>query len=116
MSRPASVYAMVPQKCTTWPPIWAEWDLLNASAWSVFEAFSSIPIWLKLLFRQEFSATFSLLRRAPTIRCFSGMLTCAHSKNPMPTRQWPSEAMVGRSEEHTSELQSPVHLVCRLLL
>src|SRR5690348_17874386 len=25
-------------------------------------------------------------------------------------------AYVGRSEEHTSELQSPVHLVCRLLL
>src|SRR5690348_17915442 len=25
-------------------------------------------------------------------------------------------ASVGRSEEHTSELQSPVHLVCRLLL
>src|SRR4051794_41625601 len=25
-------------------------------------------------------------------------------------------AAVGRSEEHTSELQSPVHLVCRLLL
>src|SRR5690348_18222044 len=25
-------------------------------------------------------------------------------------------AMVIRSEEHTSELQSPVHLVCRLLL
>src|SRR6266581_983932 len=24
--------------------------------------------------------------------------------------------IVGRSEEHTSELQSPVHLVCRLLL
>src|SRR5690348_18113592 len=24
--------------------------------------------------------------------------------------------LVGRSEEHTSELQSPVHLVCRLLL
>src|SRR5690348_17646213 len=23
---------------------------------------------------------------------------------------------VGRSEEHTSELQSPVHIVCRLLL
>src|SRR5438876_7133449 len=26
------------------------------------------------------------------------------------------EPMAGRSEEHTSELQSPVHLVCRLLL
>src|SRR5690348_17582347 len=25
-------------------------------------------------------------------------------------------AVFGRSEEHTSELQSPVHLVCRLLL
>src|SRR5690348_17415534 len=27
-----------------------------------------------------------------------------------------SAAMCVRSEEHTSELQSPVHLVCRLLL
>src|SRR5690348_18212385 len=26
------------------------------------------------------------------------------------------KAFEGRSEEHTSELQSPVHLVCRLLL
>src|SRR5438876_3080109 len=33
-------------------------------------------------------------------------------------RSSPSAAgrRVGRSEEHTSELQSPVHLVCRLLL
>src|SRR5690348_17450754 len=28
----------------------------------------------------------------------------------------PSTLIVVRSEEHTSELQSPVHLVCRLLL
>src|SRR5690348_18481446 len=28
----------------------------------------------------------------------------------------PHHADLGRSEEHTSELQSPVHLVCRLLL
>src|SRR5690348_18060653 len=28
----------------------------------------------------------------------------------------PDERPVERSEEHTSELQSPVHLVCRLLL
>src|SRR5690348_17846603 len=27
-----------------------------------------------------------------------------------------AERALGRSEEHTSELQSPVHLVCRLLL
>src|SRR5579863_6973374 len=32
------------------------------------------------------------------------------------TRQWiGTYAGKGRSEEHTSELQSPVHLVCRLL-
>src|SRR5690348_17654040 len=28
----------------------------------------------------------------------------------------PNAATASRSEEHTSELQSPVHLVCRLLL
>src|SRR5258708_30904290 len=28
----------------------------------------------------------------------------------------PSAAAISRSEEHTSELQSPDHLVCRLLL
>src|SRR6266487_4875300 len=28
----------------------------------------------------------------------------------------PVSVLVARSEEHTSELQSPVHLVCRLLL
>src|SRR5690348_17561835 len=33
----------------------------------------------------------------------------------MPT-SCPSSSRLCRSEEHTSELQSPVHLVCRLLL
>src|SRR5256885_9948758 len=32
----------------------------------------------------------------------------------LPRWPWPAEAM--RSEEHTSELQSPCNLVCRLLL
>src|SRR5258708_24533859 len=31
-------------------------------------------------------------------------------------RRWRGHRAVGRSEEHTSELQSPDHLVCRLLL
>src|SRR5256885_11684163 len=30
--------------------------------------------------------------------------------------QWPADVPVERSEEHTSELQSPCNLVCRLLL
>src|SRR5690348_17608562 len=38
------------------------------------------------------------------------------SRMPAPCRRarWPPRR--SRSEEHTSELQSPVHLVCRLLL
>src|SRR5207244_12161410 len=34
---------------------------------------------------------------------------------PLPRRGPPPQARAGRSEEHTSELQSPDHLVCRLL-
>src|SRR5258708_32093623 len=37
---------------------------------------------------------------------------CARSASP-PCRPWAARV---RSEEHTSELQSPDHLVCRLLL
>src|SRR5690348_17569197 len=40
-------------------------------------------------------------------------------RNPVAQAATPDVAIVprlGRSEEHTSELQSPVHLVCRLLL
>src|SRR5690348_18059088 len=38
------------------------------------------------------------------------------SPPPRTKRKRPSEEVASRSEEHTSELQSPVHLVCRLLL
>src|SRR3989442_4784840 len=36
--------------------------------------------------------------------------------SPATTRSASSSRLVGRSEEHTSELQSRPHLVCRLLL
>src|SRR5690348_7243333 len=42
-------------------------------------------------------------------------LTCSAIR-PSLRRSLPSPARMTRSEEHTSELQSPVHLVCRLLL
>src|SRR3989454_4840591 len=43
------------------------------------------------------------------------------SSSPAPSRIWPcwrsrSSRSTSRSEEHTSELQSPCNLVCRLLL
>src|SRR5690348_17699755 len=42
----------------------------------------------------------------------------AAGRSPEATTGWPLTARITspRSEEHTSELQSPVHLVCRLLL
>src|SRR5690242_20815529 len=39
------------------------------------------------------------------------------SNHPCPwSNQWPCQIIPPRSEEHTSELQSHVNLVCRLLL
>src|SRR5439155_8630800 len=38
------------------------------------------------------------------------------AKDPKPLRERARESGFGRSEEHTSELQSRGHLVCRLLL
>src|SRR5256885_13212053 len=39
-----------------------------------------------------------------------------HAAAPAPGRRGPAHARGERSEEHTSELQSPCNLVCRLLL
>src|SRR5205809_5524389 len=52
--------------------------------------------------------------RCPTTRC-----TRRRALSPRcspPTGGWSSRVQVLRSEEHTSELQSRLHLVCRLLL
>src|SRR2546429_7126751 len=39
-----------------------------------------------------------------------------HERRETPSRSHRHEQFSGRSEEHTSELQSRLHLVCRLLL
>src|SRR5438876_7794751 len=51
----------------------------------------------------------------------SSSLGRKHRPNTLSTARWTSlpstlSSPPSRSEEHTSELQSPVHLVCRLLL
>src|SRR5256885_7762034 len=46
----------------------------------------------------------------------SGILTTAHRKNCLRSVAYISCSLTDRSEEHTSELQSPCNLVCRLLL
>src|SRR5690348_17807575 len=43
-------------------------------------------------------------------------LLVRHSLRYLDGLQQEARGDLGRSEEHTSELQSPVHLVCRLLL
>src|SRR5438876_9208419 len=60
---------------------------------------------------------YTTLFRSPQIRTLSGGLTQERSRRVISDRATLSlVARRCRSEEHTSELQSPVHLVCRLLL
>src|SRR5437762_11248994 len=47
-----------------------------------------------------------------SLKLHSSLEDCA----PTSSRQVPVNNPTGRSEEHTSELQSPMYLVCRLLL
>src|SRR5437763_3763268 len=61
---------------------------------------------------------------AMTVRCGSGPAPCAGRLGPLPAPPLGGSNYVfdgagcleHRSEEHTSELQSPMYLVCRLLL
>src|SRR5690348_18000809 len=62
------------------------------------------------------------LRVAAALRGFLSAAVADSANNPADTAPWGGPVRVvsrrgaRRSEEHTSELQSPVHLVCRLLL
>src|SRR5438552_1693516 len=56
---------------------------------------------------------------APSRQWESSVESCGSFLPPFAPRSWVrarSSALRNRSEEHTSELQSPDHLVCRLLL
>src|SRR6266487_5473839 len=61
---------------------------------------------------------FLMIRRPPRSTLFP-YTTLFRSPPPLPrprAGRSPGRPWCRRSEEHTSELQSPVHLVCRLLL
>src|SRR2546429_6154453 len=58
-----------------------------------------------------------MIRASPdfnSARSRMGILSSICSRSPEPAPRGPAPG--GRSEEHTSELQSRLHLVCRLLL
>src|SRR6266487_4775064 len=68
---------------------------------------------------------FLMIRRPPRSTLFPYTTLFRSPRLCLPTagasrasrhRQCAATGQAGRSEEHTSELQSPVHLVCRLLL
>src|SRR5690348_18499120 len=66
---------------------------------------------------------FLMIRRPPRSTLFpyttlfrSADLVALHEPGDVGERGPVGELLAVRSEEHTSELQSPVHLVCRLLL
>src|SRR5258708_29272919 len=48
--------------------------------------------------------------------CSPGLSGSGMARRSARTPSWSAPGPVSRSEEHTSELQSPDHLVCRLLL
>src|SRR5258708_29208906 len=62
-----------------------------------------------------------MIRRPPrsTLFPYTTLFRSSGSSKPLPRRPLPPRRKpwaTSRSEEHTSELQSPDHLVCRLLL
>src|SRR5258708_29410885 len=59
------------------------------------------------------SVTVPLMDPEPPICAYNEPLTKNRSN---PNSRVTALSFLGRSEEHTSELQSPDHLVCRLLL
>src|SRR5207244_12139592 len=81
----------------------------------------ALPIYHHTLVRTEGSgARGQGLKPWPLVPSPASLLaTSATGPHPFPSRTRSlslSAPMVLRSEEHTSELQSPDHLVCRLLL
>src|SRR3989454_9875995 len=60
--------------------------------------------------------TITVWPNAPSIRATEESLTVHDTARPERTLSDSSVARIERSEEHTSELQSPCNLVCRLLL
>src|SRR6266487_2024225 len=82
----------------------------------------STKVIISMCKRQWFLFFFLMIRRPPrsTLFPYTTLFRSPVAVERMAVRLRPRNAWealdLGRSEEHTSELQSPVHLVCRLLL
>src|SRR5437870_7901441 len=101
---------------------------------SVFHLISALPLDFLYIFFLQVSVHLRELHSFPTRRssdlggrenschgwplCFDGPQRCDRSRSRFRRRSRDDVNVIGfyRSEEHTSELQSRGHLVCRLLL
>src|SRR5690348_17973793 len=86
----------------------------QSSKTSTLSLHDALPIFAPLP-RQLFVSTASAIRSSGTISS-SDWKPATEPSWSNATRPPSSSRRQQRSEEHTSELQSPVHLVCRLLL
>src|SRR5256884_2536100 len=67
--------------------------------------------------REKCSATSSCCAWSASIESFPSESSVSHhQQEPIFSRRGSARETFNRSEEHTSELQSRLHLVCRLLL
>src|SRR5256885_14047504 len=72
----------------------------------------SIPVFFFFFFFFNDTATTEIY----TLSLHDALPICSGTRCPPPGWRWSSPSRSTRSEEHTSELQSPCNLVCRLLL
>src|SRR6266487_7119191 len=104
---------IIPMLCVTIFVILVVWFLLPRVARLMIQTPTAISIYILLFFFNDTATTeiytLSLHDALPISGDSDGAKRVAAL---LSSRHTPSR----RSEEHTSELQSPVHLVCRLLL
>src|SRR6266498_5326954 len=77
-----------------------------------------LSVFFVLLYLPVFFFFFLMIRRPPrsTLFPYTTLFRSHRGRWPAPRRPWRAGSRRRRSEEHTSELQSRPHLVCRLLL
>src|SRR3989449_3781244 len=78
--------------------------------------FGSLSLFLSRLHRSLSSTTLSAQQAAPTAAGNAARSPARGRREVNVGQPTPKESTMRRSEEHTSELQSRLHLVCRLLL
>src|ERR1041385_3264075 len=89
-----------------------QWPAASATVYSITERSKEVqPVSTRQRNYQVFWMEFLVILNLPQDQCPGNMVPLT-----TPEPQCSGEVTTPRSEEHTSELQSRLHLVCRLLL